>query len=311
MEKTKELLLVHTSMERVTLLESVNVMLTPQFYTLKKEALPVKYAYQAKKIAPSLFEGLLEKGVLYEYMVYKEGDTWAFIAFDTEKITTFLESKGVSAGKVAKLFFAQQAVDAFTAPMALGDKEALVVIDETVVVVPRSALSEEEAPTLEFGDHFTPKGGFRLKSKELSHASLITEKQAWALAAVFVLFAGTFLVESSRYGGDAKESEAELETLYEAYPALQSSYARQGIVDKYRTIDTVERKKRDVIKAFSGMIFKGVTLTALHVDEKSFKAQFACADAGVAKRVKDLAKKAQYNTAEVKGSSDLSIEGTL
>jgi hypothetical protein len=59
MGNNKDLLLVHSAMERVTLVESVNVMLTPQFYTLKKEALPVKYAYQAKKIAPSLFEGLL------------------------------------------------------------------------------------------------------------------------------------------------------------------------------------------------------------------------------------------------------------
>jgi len=311
MEKTKELLLVHTSMERVTLLESVNVMLTPQFYTLKKEALPVKYAYQAKKIAPSLFEGLLEEGSSYEYMVYKEEDTWVFIAFDTEKITAFLESKGLVGGKVAKVFFAQQALDSFTAPLALSDKEALVVIDETVVVVPQSALSEDEQPSLVFGEDFTPKGGVTLKSKGMNHASMITQKQSWALAAVFMLFAGLFLVESSRYGGETKESEAQLQSLYEAYPALQSSYARKGIADKYRSIDTAERKKRDAIKAFSGMIFKGVTLTSLQVNEKSFKAQFACADAGVAKKVKDLAKKAQYKTAEVQGSSDLSIEGTL
>ena len=57
LENTKELLLAYPSMKQVTLSESVNVMLPPQFYTLKKEALPLRYAYQAKKIAPSLFEG--------------------------------------------------------------------------------------------------------------------------------------------------------------------------------------------------------------------------------------------------------------
>lgn len=309
--KSKALLLVHAGMEYVTLPESVNVMLTPQFYTLKKEALPVKYAYQAKKIAPSLFEGLLEDGASYEYMVHKEGDAWAFIAYDTERITTFLESKGIPASKVGKIFFAQQAVDSFTAPLALSEKEALVVIEDTVVVVPRVALSEEEQPTLEFTDTFTPKSGITLKSQGTSDFSLFTQKQAVALGALFLLFGSVFAVEGSRYGGNSQESEEKLQSLYESYPALQSSYARQGIIDKYRTLDTSERKKRDTIKAFSGMIFKGVTLTSLTVNQKSFKAQFSCTDDQVANKLKALAKKSKYNISNVKGSKELSIEGTL
>ena len=299
---------MHSAMERVTLVESVNVMLTPQFYTLKKEALPVKYAYQAKKIAPSLFEGLLEEGGNYNYMVSKEEDTWAFIAYDIESITEFLETKGITAEKVSKIFFAQQAVNSFTAPLALNEKEALVVLDDIVVVVPRMALGNEEEPSLIFDNGFTPKSGVSLQG---SSSSVLTQKQALWLAAVFMLFAGMFVVEGSRYGGNNASAGVELESLYESYPALQSSYTRQGIVDKYRTIDTNERKKRDAIKAFSGMIFKGVTLTSLHADDKGFQAQFSCASANVAKRVKELAKKAHYNTAKVKDSNDLRIEGTL
>lgn len=309
--KSKALLLIHAAMERVTLLESVNIMLTPQFYTLKKEALPVKYAYQAKKIAPSLFEGLLEDSDSYEYMVYKEEDTWVFIAYDAAKITAFLQSKGIPVSKVNKVFFAQQAVDAFTAPLALGDNEALVVIDKTVVVVPRIALDEAEQPSLTFDASFTPQKGVRLKSEGRTASSLFTQKQAFALAAVGLLFAGIFVLEGSRYGGDSQEANAQLQSLYDAYPSLQSSYARQGIIDKYKSIDEKERKKRDAIKAFSGMIFKGVTLTSLHVDDKSFKAQFHCANDEVAKKVKALAKKSRYNISKAKDSTDLSIEGTL
>jgi hypothetical protein len=308
MGKDKELLLVHAAMDTVTLNDSVNVMLTPQFYTLKKEALPVQYAYQAKKIAPSLFDGLLEEGGNYEYIVNKEEDTWAFIAYDLEKITTFLESRNIYAGNVGKIFFAQQALESFTAPLALNDKEALVVLDDTVVVVPSMALGEDEVASLEINSSFTPKGGVSLQG---SSSSVFTQKQALSLAAVFMLFAVLFVIEGARYGGDSEAGEEELQNLYESYPALQSSYARQGIVDKYRSIDKSERKKRDAVKAFSSMIFKGVTLTSLHVDEKTFKAQFACQSAEVATRVKELAKKAKYNTSKVKGSTDLRIEGTL
>jgi len=59
------------------------------------------------------------------------------------------------------------------------------------------------------------------------------------------------------------------------------------------------------------MIFKGVTLSALHVDEKGFQAQFNCSDVEVSKRLKTLAKEVQYNTTNIKGSNDLRIEGLL
>ncbi len=300
---------MHTAMQRVALVESVNVMLTPQFYTVKKEALPVKYAHQAKKIAPSLFEGLLEEGVHYEYTVSKEEDTWVFIAYDVDKISTFLESKGISTQKIEKLFFAQQSVDAFTAPLALSDKEVLLVIDETVVVVPIIALEEDEQPSLVFDTGFTPKQGVTLKTQNA--ASLLTQNQALSFGAVFVLFAGMFVFEGSRYGGNGFESQEEMQNLYESYPSLSSSYTREAELEKYALIDKTERKKRDAIKAFSGMIFKGVTLTSLRLNEKSFQAQFSFADSEVAKKVKALAKKAQFSTSKIKDSTDISIEGAL
>jgi len=308
MGKDKKLLLVHTSMESVTLNKSVNILLTPQFYTMKKEALPVKYAYQAKKIAPSLFDGLLEEGGSYSYFVMKEDDSWTFIAYDLENITAFLESKGIRADKVSKVFFVQQAVNSFTAPVALNDKEALVVLDDTVVVVPRLALGSEEDPTLVIDSSFTPKTGVSLQG---TSSSFVGQKQAFILAIVLMLFAGIFLFEGLRYTKEDQSENSELESLYADYPALQSSYAREGIIDKYRAINTKERKKRDAIKTFSNMIFKGVTLTSLNVTAKGFKAQFSCANANASKRINELAKKAHLKIHKVKGNTDLSVEGTL
>ena len=304
----KELLLVYPSMKHVTLSQPVNVMLPPQFYTLKKETLPLQYAFQAKKIAPSLFDGLLEEGKAYEYMVWKEDEEWLFLAYDLETITTFLQSKGFALENVSKLFFAQQAVDLFEKPLLLGDNEALVSLDHTVVVVPKGALTQEEGPALVFDNTFTPKKGVMLQGL---YGSVLSLKQASALATIFTLFALMFFVEGWRYSDNAKAGEAQMQELLEAYPSLQSKYTRESIVAKYKTIDRAERKKRDIIKAVSGMIFKGVTLTALDMDEKGYKVQFSCKDAQVAKRVQALAKKNKMNTSVIAGSNDLKMEGAL
>ena len=303
---TKRLLLIYPSMGNMNLKERINIMVTPQFYTLKKEVLPVKYAYQAKKIAPSLFEGLLEEGASYEYMVFKENDIWTFIAYDIEKISDFLISKGIDKAMVSKLFFAEQAKENLTSALPLGEKDALVLLDDTVVVVPQTALSEEES-FLSFGKEFTPKKGISLQGEM---GSVLNKKQAYMFAALFLLFAGLFIAEGARYG-DGKAGEKELQTLYASHPSLQSSYTREGVVKKYRDLDTQERKKRDSIKDLSSIIFKGVTLTSLHVDDKKFKAMYVCVSAQVSKKLQELAKKFHYSVKPVKNSFNVEIEGTI
>jgi hypothetical protein len=309
MGNTKELLLAYPSMKQVTLSDSVNVLLPPQFYTVKKEILPLRYAYQAKKIAPSLFDGLLEEGSEHEYMVWKEGDEWVFLAYDLERITTFLQSKGLTLENVGKIFFAQQVAEKFDKPLSLGSNEALVCLDDMIVVVPKSALAEDAERILELDNSFTPKKGVALHG---TYGSILSKKQASILAVVFMLFALMFIVEGWRYSNSAQAGEGKMLELLEAYPSLQSKYTRDSIVNKYKTIDTLERKKRDMVKVVSGMIFKGVTLTSLQMDGKMLKAQFTCKDAGVAKRVKTLAKKNQLNVlASDSGSNDVKIEGAL
>ncbi len=307
MTTTKELLLVYPAMKRVLLNENVNVMLTPQFYTLKKEILPMKYAYQAKKIAPSLFDGLLEEGGNYEYMVYKEKDQWVFIAYDSEHIEAFLSSKGVAPAQVSKIFFAEQAVDKFTHPLKLGESEALVVLDGNAVVVPQSALEEGESSFLVFDKRFTPQKGVSLQG---ASGSILSRKQAFAFGGLFLLFSALFIAEGLRYGG-SQSSKEELERLYSDYPALQSSYTREEILHKYRNIDKEERAKRELVKKFSSFIFKGVTLTHLNISGDRYKTEFACVSKSVSQKLEALAKKEHLKTSKIKNSHNLIIEGTL
>jgi len=307
MGNTKELLLAYPSMKQVTLTQSVNVMLPPQFYTLKKEALPLRYAYQAKKIAPSLFDGLLEAGKHYDYMVWAEGEEWVFLAYDMEMITGFLKSKDFSLENVSKIFFIQQAAEKLDKPLLLGESEALVSLDGTIAVIPRDALTKEESPLI-FDESFTPKKGVMLQG---AYGSVVSLKQAVVLGAIFGLFAIMFFIEGWRYSHNSQAAETQMQELLEAYPALQSKYTRESIVNKYKTIDTTERNKRDIIKVISGLIFKGVTLTSLEMNEKRFSAQFACKDAKVAKRVKTLAEKNQLKAIVTTGSNDVKIEGAL
>jgi len=309
MENTKELILIHANMKRVSreYTDGVNIMLTPQFYTIKREEIPVKYSYQAKRIAPSLFDGLLEEPEAYKYFVVKEDEDWLFIAYNPEEIKTVLEQKGILPEQVSKIYFAEQAVGQFSRPVLLGEKEALVNLGGTMTIVPQIALNPDEKP-MQITQDFTPKKGVAFEGRG---KSFISTNEAYTLAAVFALFAVIYFVEGSRYGGEGAAQKEEMQSLLENHPSLQSSYTRNSIASKYKKIDTKERKKRDVIKSLSHMIFKGSKLSTLSIDDNKFKAQFSCKDASVTRKLKELAKKEKFNTSKVANSNDLKIEGTL
>ena len=304
---SKALLLAYSGMKEQSLSQSVNIMLTPQFYTLKKEKLPLKYHYQAKKIAPSLFDGFLEDIQKYDYLVYKEDDEWVFIAYDLEAISNFLLSKSIKPEQVGKIFFAQQASDSFTGPVLLGEKEALVSLDNTVVIIPKIALKENN-DTLAFDDGFTPKTGV---TPQGTHGPVLSQKQAIGLAAFFTLFSFMFFVEGWRYAHDSQAIQKEMQILLEEHPSLQSEYTRESIAAKYRTIDKNERRKREVVKTLAGMIFKGVKVGSFNLNEKEFKIEFICSDDKVAKRLVQLAKKVEFKSAKVMTGNVVHIEEKL
>jgi len=303
---SNRLLLIHRNMERISPDTPVDVMLTPQFYTIKREPLPVKFAYQAKKIAPSLFDGLLESDGSYDYFVYREGDTWVFIAYDLDEVLAFLAQKGIPPEKTGKIYFAQQVWKKITDPIPLGEKEALTVLDGTVVVVPRMALPG--ANFLSFDESFRPSKGV---SPEVGGQTLFTRKQAIVVAAVFVLFGGIWLAEGLRYGKTNVTLQKQLNEFYENYPALQSAYTRDSIAGKYRKIDTEERKKREIIGKIAGLIFKGVTLTEFNMTQKKFKAVFVLSDKQVAKRFDQLLKSAGFSKSKASSDTKIIVEGTL
>lgn len=287
--------------------EMFNIMLTPQFYTLKKEKLPVQYLYQAKKLAPSIMENLLSEGRTYEYFVFKEDEEWVFIAYDPEEVSEFLKSKGIGVEQVSKLFFAQQAAEMFFKPVLLNDSEALVEEQGTVVMVPK-ILMQEEAGFQSFGDSFTPKNGVSFGA---GISSVIGRKETWMLSSIFILFALMFMVEGLRYKQAAATMKETVATLLADHPALKSQYARENIAKKYHKIDQEERHKREILKGLSRMVLPGVEVESLLMDNKHFVTELKCPNEKTATRIKALAKGKKYKFTRSGGANIVKVEGTL
>ena len=300
-----DLLIVHRNMEPVHPESVVDIVLTPQFYTLKREQVPVRYTYQAKRIAPSLFEGLLEEESGIAYDVYREGEHWVFIAYNPEEISAFLQSKGVLPSQTGRVVFAQQLVSSVEGAVQVGEKEALVAIDGNVAMVPRSSLGEVQVAGLERS--MLPSKGIRLAE---TGDTLFSNRQAYWLSAIFILFGILWIVEGVRYGKNNQVLQAELERYYAKYPALQSSYKRDSILQKYRTIDQNEREKREITGKIAGVITKGVTLDHLSIDKNRYRADFSAENGVAANRLKRALMRAGLHIEQASGNH-IAVGGVL
>lgn len=218
-----------------------------------------------------------------------------------------MDSKGVTVDQVSKLYFAQQAKDMFLTPLSLSEEEALSTLQKSVTVVPKSLLS----PTTRY-NHFD--NSYR-PSEAISFAagvdSIFTQRETLTIGAIFVIFGLLFFVEALRFKSIIGDTEQQISQLFEEYPSLQSSYARENIIKKYQKIDKIERHKREVLKELSHLTLPGVEVNTLEVGNKQLTITFQCPDEKSMLRIESLAKAKKYQTKRVERDNLITIETAL
>ena len=293
-------------MEPITLENSVDIILTPQFYTFLREDLDLKFAYQAKQIAASLFDDYLNNNDEYQYYVYKCQDDWCFFAYNIQEIDLFLESVGIEKHRISKIYFAQQISDKLDTPILLSENDVLQNINDTVTLIPRRLMDPNmEYPELDM-DSVKLKGGVSMGE---SLNSFISLKETIILSSLFFILGTVFIIEGNRVKSSIANEDARLSQLLDENPKYGSTLLRNSILEKYKPVDTIERKKRETLKEVSKLLSSKSQLKKLSLDGKSIKADISTIESLTNKQVKELAKAKNF---KVSGSGqNVKIEKKL
>ena len=278
-------------MEPIILKNSIDIILTPQFYTFLREDLDLRFAYQAKQIAPSLFDDYLNNNNEYQYYVYKCKESWCFFAYNIEEIDLFLESVGIEKHRVSKIYFAQQMSDKLENPILLSEKATLQTIDDTVTLVPKELMDPDiEYSTLDINS-LKFKGGVTMGA---SLNSFISLKETIILSSLFCILGTIFIIEGNRIKSSIANEDARLTELLNKNPKYGSKILRNSILEKYQPIDTIERKKRETIKEISKFLSAKSQLKKLSLNEKTIQAEILTLESSINKQVKAHAKAKKF-----------------
>jgi len=304
-----KLVLLHRGLKALPKASKYDFVLLPQFYISKREQLPVKYAFQAKKLAPSILEESLPTEYDYDYLVKKEGKIWQFFAYSPKEIENFLqECCGISASKIGKIYFADQLKDVLKKlPIGVDEYNALTLVNGKATVVPRSMIDSDRYAR--FTNKLRPSSGFNFKSNSKVAQNSSLSKGAIVASILSMLLGGAFIAEGFNYKNAIKTQQMKLGDIYENYPQLQSNLTRDSIKKKYEAIEKKERKIRDLIDTYSQLTSKKSILDKLKLDKGKLIAQFNVSPAEV-KKIISIAKDAKLKTKKVNNTL-IRVEGEL
>ncbi|MCK5854820.1 MAG: hypothetical protein KAG56_06325 [Sulfurovaceae bacterium] len=300
-------LLVHHQMDEIEVGKSIDIVLSPQFYTFLREDLEIKFAYQAKNIAPAFFDDYLNDELEHQYHVYKNGDEWYFFAYSIDEITSFLEEKGVGAHQIGKIYFVQELENSLIDPVKLSDTVAMQTFDGTVTLLPqRFVESGVEYQLLNF-DKEKFKNGIAISS---SYDSLIPLKET-ALLTLLLLSLGTFfLFEGSRGRASIENLQLAKDELLEKNPKLSSALRRNSELKKYEKIDKVEREKRKALMKISKMIGHKNRLKSLILTDNNIIITITTRSKQATETIKKMAKLNSF-TLSNETAKEISLEKKL
>ena len=273
-------------MEPVSLEHSVEIILTPEFYTLIREELDIKFAYQAKQIAESLFDDYLDAKT-YQYHVSKQEGYWYFYAYNIEEIETFIESVGIEKHRVSKIYFAQELKDELAEPIQLSNTTLLQTIEGIVTLIP-AQLIDPNVPvkTLDL-ETLKLRSGVGMGA---SHASLVSLKETILLSSLFVILGTIFIFEGNRIKSSIDQENTQLIKLLSADSSYGSKMIRENILEKYKPIDKIERAKRQTIQDISKLLSSKSELTMLNIQKSTIKADIKISNRSISKQVIESAK---------------------
>ena len=307
MGKSSKKLLVHHEMDEIEVKGSIDIVLTPQFYTFLREDLEIKFAYQAKNIAHAFFDDYLTLELEHQYHVYKHGDEWYFFAYSVDEITSFLEEKGLHSSQIGKIYFAQELEESLLEPVKLGSRVAMQTIDGTVTLLPQRlvATDMEYQPLNLERERF--KHGIAISS---SYDSLVPFKETAILTTLLLFLGGFFLFEGHRGRATIENIQLTKDELLEEHPKLSYSLRRNSELKKYEKIDRVERVKRETLMQISKMMANKNRLKSLVLTEKDIVATITTRSKQEINKIKSLAKSNSFMLSN-ETEKEISVEKKL
>ncbi len=249
--------------------ESVNVILSPSLYWVKKVSLPIKYLRDVKPLLASLFEDTLPDGT-YSYSAYKSGDDFFIFAYEDKVILDTFLSKGISSTQVKNVYFAQSELSNIDGAKKINETQSIYLKDDIVILLPCCWI--EESGDLDLSEISLSKNNIRLK--QFGH--IVNDKALYRIAVIFIVFIVIIVIEYFITLQKISTTSELRNQLFIKYNLKSTMIQNRSILKGYKSIHDIQIKFREYTASILALkLQKHEKLSLLSLKGKSLIAEFS------------------------------------
>ncbi|WP_457744496.1 hypothetical protein [Sulfurimonas sp.] len=269
--------------------KSVNIILSPSLYWVKKVSLPVKSVREVKPLLESLFEENLPNGT-YSYEVYKQDDDFFIFAYEDQMILNILHEKGVASSQINKVYLAQSELFEQANAKRISEDTVLLVEDGIVVLLPVSFASSDEL--LDVCDVKLSKNSIRLK--QFSH--FVNEKSLYTIAIIFFVLIALVSIEYFITLKKDHLSQTQRNELFMKYGLKPTMFQNRSMLRGYESIYKSQTQLRQYMADLLSLkLKKNHKIKMITYKNKQLSVEFIGLKAGEEKYIEQMLKSKKCN----------------
>jgi len=255
-------------LEYETIEGKVNIILSPSLYWVKRMLLPVKYAREAKKLLPSIFEDNLPEGK-YNYYAYKQEDEYIVFAYSDKLIIDTLAMKGISISSVANIYFAQSEIKGIESALTINENQSIYIKDGILVLVPCCWI--EESGDLDLASIQLSKHSIALE--KFGH--IVERKSLYKIAAILMMMIFVVAIEYFITAQKTATVLANKDDVFAVYNLKSTTFQNKALLKKYTTVHKKQEKIRDTFsKILSIKLQNNIKISLINLKNKKIIVNF-------------------------------------
>ncbi len=222
-----------------------DIVLSPQFYWTKKVNLNTNFSYEVKKMAPSIFDGILPKGD-FDYRVFKTNPKeFIVIAYDVKHILQELKLLGIDTSLIDKIYTVQSELLNKSISLRSDETHGIVAVDGIIVQLPLRLLEEIPKNSTEeiFQDKLSSNYIYSKNLKEIG----IDKKESNLILSLLILLGLVLFIHILKIEKDRNMIAKQKEKMIKKYSLPKTSFEIKSMQAEFLKIDKEQNRLREAL----------------------------------------------------------------
>ena len=250
----------------------LEIIISPEFYWVRKFDIPVKTETQARHVLPTLFEDIIDDTSTLTYQVIKlKENLFLCFAYNNKKIYEAIKSLNMPISNIASIYFAQNECQNFKSFKA--DESKFMYTSEGILVkVPNNLLDDVM-------DLKKVIGNIKLSTHKLQiklYNDVVNTKYYYWLFLFFGILILTNFIKYIDFSLEVNKNESAIEKLKDVNKLPSSMIQTNAILSKYEKAIKKENKKREALSYI--LSNRGFDLKSLNIENETLNLEYLSAN---------------------------------